>query len=458
MERPKKRGPSSSGNNLTLTTSTSQVTRLRESQTPVGHGDETAGDLSAQTTRNQGTQTPDDNGAQAAADIGTQAAAKTPLENLLEGKEMSKSQDEPPHELENQFILRLPLEQASTVRKIIHSQSATMKDKLKIDLSSDGRHAVVEVDDVSLAAKLVDLPCVIGSLKTVDKKTFYKTADISQMLVCTAAGGVHSSEEPVTSTGRKAIKKTEKEKPKKYAWKHGITPPLKNVKKKRFRKTTKKVVDVKQTKEVSISKYAESPEVEKEVRRLLCSDAEAVCARWEVIAEGETKEIECQGSIPGFEIAPGISGYKQGHTSPECDVFPKTFSNSSSNSDDEDEDEDEKDDYDDEDEDDREEEYYYEEDLERELQAKFIESGQYEAKEGASSMIMEIHKQTYYMEKKLQEIRCRAQRQKELIMKLENLTLKNHLQSVLEQLKLQEKQKTEQLISLREQLNNFLKE
>ncbi|EPY75514.1 transcription initiation factor TFIID subunit 7-like isoform 2 [Camelus ferus] len=261
-----------------------------------------------------------------------------------------------------------------------------MKDQ---SVPPDGRHAVVEVDDVSLAAKLVDLPCVIGSLKTVDKKTFYKTADISQ------------------------------------------------------------VVDVKQTKEVSISKekgipakhrvlndvpgvpspptlvqYAESPEVEKEVRRLLCSDAEAVCARWEVIAEGETKEIECQGSIPGFEIAPGISGYKQGHTSPECDVFPKTFSNSSSNSDDEDEDEDEKDDYDDEDEDDREEEYYYEEDLERELQAKFIESGQYEAKEGASSMIMEIHKQTYYMEKKLQEIRCRAQRQKELIMKLENLTLK----------------------------------
>ncbi|XP_031527352.1 transcription initiation factor TFIID subunit 7-like isoform X2 [Vicugna pacos] len=396
---------------------------------------------------------------------------------------MSKSQDEPPHELENQFILRLPPEQASTVRKIIHSQSATMKDKLKIDLSSDGRHAVVEVDNVSLAAKLVDLPCVIGSLKTVDKKTFYKTADISQMLVCTAAGGVRSSEEPVTSTGRKAVKKTEKEKPKKYAWKHGITPPLKNVKKKRFRKTTKKVVDVKQTKEVSVSKekgipakhrvlndvpgvpspptlvqYAESPEVEKEVKRLLSSDAEAICARWEVIAEGETQEIECQGSIPGFEIAPGISGCKQGHISPECDVFPKTFSNSSSNSDDEDEDDDEKkDDYDDEDEDDKEEEYYYEEDLERELQAKFIESGQYEAKEGASSMIMEIHKQTYYMEKKLHEIRCRAQRQKELIMKLENLTLKNHLQSVLEQLKLQEKQKTEQLISLREQLNNFLK-
>lgn len=47
--------------------------------------------------------------------------------------------------------------------------------------SADGRHAVVQVEDVSLAAKVVDLPCVIGSLKSLDKKTFYKTADISQV-------------------------------------------------------------------------------------------------------------------------------------------------------------------------------------------------------------------------------------------------------------------------------------
>lgn len=36
---------------------------------------------------------------------------------------------------------------------------------------------------------------------------------------------------------------------------------------------------------------------------------------WEVIAEDETKEIESQGSIPGFAMSPGISGYKQGHFS-----------------------------------------------------------------------------------------------------------------------------------------------
>lgn len=45
---------------------------------------------------------------------------------------------------------------------------------------------------------------------------------------------------------------------KKFLWPHGITPPLKNVRKRRFRKTLKK-------------KYVEAPEIEKEVRRALSS-------------------------------------------------------------------------------------------------------------------------------------------------------------------------------------------
>jgi len=46
---------------------------------------------------------------------------------------------------------------------------------------ADGRHGIVRVDRVPLACKLVDLPCILESLKTVDKKTLYKTADICQV-------------------------------------------------------------------------------------------------------------------------------------------------------------------------------------------------------------------------------------------------------------------------------------
>ncbi|PNI11355.1 TAF7L isoform 1 [Pan troglodytes] len=456
MECPEGQLPISSENDSTPTVSTSEVTSQQEPQIPVDRRSETTYESSADIAGDQGTQIPADEDAQTDADSSAQAAAQAP-ENFQEGKDMSESQDEVPDEVENQFILRLPLEHACTVRNLARSQSVKRKDKLKIDLLPDGRHAVVEVEDVPLAAKLVDLPCVIESLRTLDKKTFYKTADISQMLVCTADGDIHlSPEEPAASTDPNIVRKKERGREEKCVWKHGITPPLKNVRKKRFRKTQKKVPDVKEMEKSSFTKYIESPDVENEVKRLLRSDAEAVSTRWEVIAEDGTKEIESQGSIPGFVISSGMSSHKQGHTSSEYDMLREMFSDSRSNNDDEDEDDEDEDEDEDKDKE-EEEEDCSEEYLERQLQAEFIESGQYRANEGTSSIVTEIQKQIEKKEKKLHKIQNKAQRQKDLIMKVENLTLKNHFQSVLEQLELQEKQKNEKLISLQEQLQRFLK-
>nr|XP_033488845.1 transcription initiation factor TFIID subunit 7 [Epinephelus lanceolatus] len=184
---------------------------------------------------------------------------------LKAGKVGSKNKEDAPYELESQFILRLPTEYASTVRRIAQSSSMNMKDRLTIELHPDGRHGIVRVDRVPLACKLVDLPCMIESLKTVDKKTFYKTADVCQMLVCTLDGDLYPPLEEPTGTDPKS-KKKDKDKDKKFVWNHGITCPLKNTRKRRFRKTAKK-------------KYIESPDVEKEVKRLLSTDAEAVSVR-----------------------------------------------------------------------------------------------------------------------------------------------------------------------------------
>ncbi|EDL21785.1 UNVERIFIED_CONTAM: Transcription initiation factor TFIID subunit 7-like, partial [Eudyptes pachyrhynchus] len=377
---------------------------------------------------------------------------------------MSKSRDEPPHELENQFILRLPPEQASAVRKIIRSGNAAMREKLKIDLSPDSRRAVVQVDGVSLSAKLVDLPCVIGSLKTHDGKTFYKTADVSQMLLCSADDGdPHTSpEEPATSAGATVVG-NKKEAEGKYIWKHGITPPLKNVRKKRFRKPTKKPADMKQGEE-SCRAYIDSKDVEKEVKRLLRSDAEAISSRWEVVVDDETKAVPSQTCTSHVPLPPEAGD----HTSSACAMPQSTFSDSSSgkddpeNKDEEEEEEKEEKEEEDEDEEDEEEEEEEEEDdseedLERELQAKFIEFSLCEANESSSSVILGIQKLIHSKERKLQEIQAKAQRQKDLLRKLENLTLKSHFQSVLDQLKLQEKQKYEQILFLQEQLKCFLK-
>lgn len=92
-----------------------------------------------------------------------------------------------------------------------------------------------------------------------------------QLLIC-------KEEDDQTTTDEDSPVKQKKKDPikvdKKYLWPHGITPPTKNVRKRRFRKTLKK-------------KYVEAPEIEKEVKRLLRVDNEAINVKWEVICEDE---------------------------------------------------------------------------------------------------------------------------------------------------------------------------
>lgn len=139
---------------------------------------------------------------------------------------------------------------------------------------------MVRLDDRYLYAKAVDLPTIIESHKTIDKKSFYKTADICQMLVCS------EDPYPVTPEDEAPVKNKKKDSnkvEKKFLCPHGITPPLKNARKRRFRKTLKK-------------KNVELPEIEKEVKRLLRTDNEAVTVKWEIV-ESEEPEPE-QGREP----------------------------------------------------------------------------------------------------------------------------------------------------------------
>lgn len=67
-------------------------------------------------------------------------------------------------------------------------------------------------------------------------------------------------------------------KDKRFLYPHGITKPLKNVRKKRFRKMLRK-------------KYVDFPEIEKEVKRLLRTDNEAKSVRYEIVnAEDEKND------------------------------------------------------------------------------------------------------------------------------------------------------------------------
>lgn len=353
------------------------------------------------------------------------------------GKVGSKSKEDAPHELESQFVVRLPQEYASTVRRIAQSSSMNMKDRLTIELHADGRHGIVRVDRVPLACKLVDLPCILESLKTVDKKTFYKTADICQMLVCTLDGDLYPPLEEPTGTTDPKSKKKDKDKDKKFVWNHGITLPLKNTRKRRFRKTAKK-------------KYIESPDVEKEVKRLLSTDAEAVSVRWEVIAEDETKEPDNSLSLSNLESSPGTSGHKGHGSSVQHDELREIFNDISSSSEDEDEEGDRHEDEDlnimD-----------TEDDMVRQLHEKLNETdGSRDENDRNSQIVMEYQVQINNLKAKLQDTRNRKKEQEKLIMEVENQALRDRFQGLLNGMIHQEEQEMEQLASLQEQLDSLI--
>lgn len=181
-----------------------------------------------------------------------------------------KREPEYPTELETQFILRLPEEPAKVLREVLKS-GENLKNRLTIQIENDMRQGEVRFDHWLMHAKIFDLPTIIESLKTIDNKSFYKTADICQMMICKEEPDQPTTEEesPVKNKKKDPYKVD-----KKFLWPHGITPPTKNIRKRRFRKTLKK-------------KYVEAPEIEKEVKRLLRADNEAVSVTFEVMQEEE---------------------------------------------------------------------------------------------------------------------------------------------------------------------------
>lgn len=105
----------------------------------------------------------------------------------------SERRDDGGVDLETQFILRLPEDPATVLREAIQSGAPNLKERLSISLEGDLRKGMVRVDDRYLYAKVVDLPCIMESLKTIDKKSFYKTADVCQMVSSKMIQKLHTS-------------------------------------------------------------------------------------------------------------------------------------------------------------------------------------------------------------------------------------------------------------------------
>ncbi len=194
-----------------------------------------------------------------------------------------------PIDLENQFLVRLPEEPAAALKEAIRSGASNLKERLYIKLEPDKpnnphlRRGQVKFDGWSMSAKLVDLPTIIESHKTIDRKTLYKTADICQMLICKE--GDPSDDDTLDEDERK---KDPNKVERKFIHPHGLCPPMKNCRKRRFRKTLKK------------KHVLEEPEIEKEVKRLFRADNEAVDVKWQLLTEEELnagKGVSAEGKM-----------------------------------------------------------------------------------------------------------------------------------------------------------------
>ncbi|XP_022228322.2 transcription initiation factor TFIID subunit 7-like [Drosophila obscura] len=173
-------------------------------------------------------------------------------------------------EAEGQFIMRVPEDRAGTIHEAI--SDGNVHKKLSIALKKDMRQGQVWLDGSMLYTKLVDLPTIVESYKTSDKKNFYKTADISQMLICT------EQPQEVESKSSESDEETANKVPKSYLHPHGVTRPLKNVRKRRFRKKMIK------------SPEMHASDISKQVNWLLTTDRNAVRSQYELIYESDHTE------------------------------------------------------------------------------------------------------------------------------------------------------------------------
>ena len=116
-------------------------------------------------------------------------------------------------------------------------------------LDKDFRRAIVKVQGRSYAAVLVDLPCIVETMKSWDRKGWWKVADLCQMLL--VLGRCNTDEEAKAYALPKEVDRETLQ----YA--HGLTPPMHWVRKRRFRKRLS---------------YKTIANVDEEVERLLKED------------------------------------------------------------------------------------------------------------------------------------------------------------------------------------------
>ncbi|KAG0647977.1 Transcription initiation factor TFIID 55 kDa subunit [Hyphodiscus hymeniophilus] len=190
-----------------------------------------------------------------------------PKRGLGEGYDSEASDREEDPYIEEQFVLRMmPGQDCDYMRAAIAEKKLGLPKNLggpDIHMKffhNDGRRAAITIRGNVYAATLVDLPTVIEGMKSWDRRGWWKSADICQMLWVFAA--IKKEDEAKTIRLPSIIDQDT------FQYPHGLTPPMQFARKRRFRKR--------------ISRTA-IEKVEAEVERLLALDANSASTRYEML-------------------------------------------------------------------------------------------------------------------------------------------------------------------------------
>lgn len=169
--------------------------------------------------------------------------------------------------IEEEFILRMPpgddcdyLRNAIQEKKIGLPKAQGGADVSMKFFDLHARRGAVTIRKNVYAATLVDLPCIIEAMKSWDRRGWWKSADICQMLWVFAP--VKSEDDARTVPLPDDVDQET------FQYPHGLTPPMQFARKRRFRKRLHKTV---------------IERVEEEVQRLLAADQEAESTTYEIL-------------------------------------------------------------------------------------------------------------------------------------------------------------------------------
>lgn len=147
------------------------------------------------------------------------------------GYDSEASDTEADPAVEEQFILRMvPGADCEYLRQAINERRLDRGEIAFKPLNREGRRAVLKIRDKQYAAALVDLPCIVEGMKSWDRRGWYKSADICQMLL--VLGQVANDREALEYPLPKDVQLPDD---KTLQYPHGLTAPLRWVRKRRFR-------------------------------------------------------------------------------------------------------------------------------------------------------------------------------------------------------------------------------